>query len=94
MRASMVMAVAVGLYVIGRWERDEPAVTLDGVLSGLFAILVIALLDQGRTEPIAKGFAWLFFAAAAYNTLPAFNTVIGEAKKNAAKKTTTTTTVA
>lgn len=75
------MALAVGLYVLARWERNEPAVTLEGVLGGLFAIIVIALLDQGKAEPVAKGLAWLFFIAAAYNALPAFGNAIKAAKK-------------
>ena len=70
MRASVVMAVAVLLYVITRWSRNEPAVTLPGVVGGVVVILVIALLDQGRTEEIARGFAWLFFIVAAYNAIP------------------------
>lgn len=85
MRASVVMAVAVGLYVIARWEKDEPAVTLEGVVGGLFAIIVIALLDQGHTEKVARGFAWLFLVAAAYNALPAFNNVLDSAARKAKK---------
>ena len=83
MRASVVMALSVGMYVLARWEKNEPAVTLDGILGGVFAILVIALLDQGKTEQIAKGFAWLFFAAAAYNALPAFSNALNAASKDA-----------
>lgn len=81
MRASYVMAAAVGLYVIARWEKNESAVTLDGVVAGVFAIIVIAMLDQGKTEEIARGFAWLFFAAAAYNALPALDNVVKSASK-------------
>lgn len=84
MRASVIMAVAVAMYVLARWERNEPAVTLDGVLGGLFVIVVISLLDQGPTESIAKGFAWLFFLVAAYNAIPAFNNALAAAKKSAA----------
>jgi hypothetical protein len=84
MRASVVMALAVILYIIARWTRNEPAVTLPSVLSGLFAIFVIALLDHGRTEEIARGFAWLFFIVAAYAALPGFVKSIGEARKSAA----------
>ena len=83
MKASAVMAVAVGMYILARWEKNEPAVTLDGVLGGVFAIIVIALLDQGKTEGIAKGFAWLFFAVAAYNAIPAFTNALGSAQKSA-----------
>lgn len=71
MRASVVMFLAVLLYIIHRWATNQPAVTLPIVLSGLFVIFVIALLDQGRTEPVARGFAWLFFIVAAYNAIPA-----------------------
>lgn len=83
MRASVIMTLAVGLYIMARWEKNEPAVTLDGVLGGLFAIFVIAMLDQGKTEPIAKGFAWLFFAVAAYNAIPAFGNALKSAQKSA-----------
>jgi hypothetical protein len=70
MSASMVMALAILLYIIARWAHNKTAVTIGGVVSGLFAIFVIALLDQGKTEQIAKGFAWLFFIVAAYNAIP------------------------
>lgn len=76
MRASVIMLLAVLLYIIHRWATNQPAVNLPIVLSGLFAIFVIALLDQGRTEPVAKGFAWLFFIVAAYNAIPAFTGAI------------------
>ena len=83
MRASVIMAVAVAMYVLARWEKNEPAVTLDGVLGGLFVIVVIGMIDQGKTEPIAKGFAWLFFAVAAYNAVPAFTNALSAAGKSA-----------
>lgn len=77
------MAIAVLLYIVARWTRDEPAVTLPAVLSGIFAIFVIALLDRGRTEEVAKGFAWLFFLVAAYAALPGFFKSIAEATRSA-----------
>jgi len=81
----MVMALAILLYIIARWSKNEPAVTLTGVVSGLFAVFIIALLDQGRTEPIARGFAWLFFIAAAYNAVPPLAAAaVPAAKKSAA----------
>jgi len=70
MTAVTVMIIAVVLYIIARWTRNEPAVTLGTVLSGAFAIFVIALLDQGRTAELARGFAWLFALVAAYAALP------------------------
>jgi hypothetical protein len=80
------MALAVILYVIARWTRNEPAVTLPSVLSGLFAIFIIALLDSGsRTQEIARGFAWLFFIVAAYAAIPGIVKSIATAQKSAAK---------
>lgn len=83
-----VMAIAVLLFIIHRWATNKPAVTLGVVISGLFAIAVIALLDQGRTEEIAKGFAWLFLAGAAYNAIP---DLANASNKYATAKTTGTT---
>lgn len=71
MRASVVMFLAVLLYIVHRWATNRPAVTLPIVMSGIFVIFVIAMLDGGRTEPVARGFAWLFFIVAAYNAVPA-----------------------
>lgn len=73
------MALAVLLYIIARWARNEPAVTLQGVLAGLFVIFVVGLLDRGRTEEVARGIAWLFFIVAAYNAIPAYTGAIGSA---------------
>ena len=87
MRASHLMAVAVLLYVVSRWAKNEPAVNVQVIVGGAFAIGVIALLDQGATEPVAKGFAWLFLAGAAYQAIPAISKVsTGKAVKPAAKK--------
>jgi hypothetical protein len=88
------MFLAIILYIIARWSRNEPAVSIQVVVSGAFAILIIALLDHGRTEEIAKGFAWLFFIGAAYNAIPALGNVTKTAAKGAgstAKKTVTGT---
>lgn len=63
MKASTVMFAAIGALVIGRWAHNKKAADPQMVIEGLFAVLVIAFLDQGKTEPIAKGFAWLFLAA-------------------------------
>jgi len=81
MRASVVMMLAVLLFVLHRWATNKPAVTLPIILSGVFVIFVIGLLDQGRTESIAKGFAWLFFLVAAYNAIPAFTGALSSAKR-------------
>ena len=80
------MALAVLLYVIHRWATNKPAVTLPIVLSGLFAIFVIGVLDSfTKTQEIARGFAWLFFIVAAYNAIPAFTGAIKSAQSGAAK---------
>ena len=86
----MVMALAILLYIIARWSRNEPAVTLTGVVSGLFAVFIIALLDQGRTEQIARGFAWLFFIVAAYNAIPPLAKAAVPAAKTATANVKTT----
>lgn len=63
MRATTVMLLAIGLLILTHWANNEATVNPKMVVELVFALLVIALLDQGETEPIAKGFAWLFFAA-------------------------------
>lgn len=88
MRASVVMLLAVILYVIVRWSRNEPAVTVPIMLGGAVVILVIGMIDTGRTEEIAKGFAWLVFIVAAYNAIPALKNAITSANKNQAATAT------
>lgn len=63
MNASTVMIVAVMAAVIGRWAHDQPTASIKTIVESVFAIVVIAMLDQGQTEPVAKGFAWLFLMA-------------------------------
>ena len=70
MRATTLMMIAVALFVVHRWATNQPAVTTQLAVAGVFAILFVAFLDQGETEPVAKGFAWLFLFAAAYNAIP------------------------
>ena len=82
MKASHLMAIAVALYIVKRWATPgETAVDIQVVVGGAFAILVIAMLDQGKTESIAKGFAWLFVLVAAYNAIPAISKVAGSPKQ-------------
>ena len=70
MRASTIMLTAALLYMVHRWAANEKAVSPKIVVEAGFAVLVIALLDQGETEPVARGFAWLFLMGAAYAALP------------------------
>lgn len=64
MNATTVMIAAIAAGVVGRWAHNEKAVPSAGSVVGImFALILIASLDQGKTEPVAKGFAWLFLAA-------------------------------
>lgn len=64
MRASSIMIFAVAAAIIGRWANNKSTpIDAKAVIETVFAIIVVALLDQGQTEGIAKGFAWLFLAA-------------------------------
>jgi hypothetical protein len=63
MSASTVMVMAVVLAAIGRWSHNKPLGGPKTIIETLFAVLVIAMLDNGTTQDVAKGFAWLFFAA-------------------------------
>jgi hypothetical protein len=67
MRASYVAALALALLVIGRWAHGKPAFSVQTVAGGVFVVIVIALLDNGSTEEIAKGIAWILVAVAALN---------------------------
>lgn len=62
--ATKVMLFAIVVGVIGRWANNQKAVpSATGLIQIVFALLLIAALDQGKTEPIAMGFAWIFLAA-------------------------------
>lgn len=63
MRASTIMLAAICALVLGRWAHNKAAVDGKSVVAGVFVVLAIAFLDQGKTSSIARGFAWLFFAA-------------------------------
>jgi hypothetical protein len=58
----MITAIFAG--VLGRWAHNKPAVPeATGVVEVVFALLVISALDAGRTQDIARGFAWLYLTA-------------------------------
>ena len=63
MRASTMMLAAFGALIIGHWANNKPTWNVKLVIEMAFAIVVISLLDQGKTEPVARGFALLFLAA-------------------------------
>lgn len=62
MRASSIMLFAVATAAVGNWAHGKSP-TPKAVIEAVFAILVVGFLDQGQTEPVAKGFAWIFLAA-------------------------------
>lgn len=64
MGATTVMAIAVVGGLVGRWSHNQKAVpSAGGLVQIAFAVVVIAALDQGQTQQVARGFAWLFLAA-------------------------------
>lgn len=64
MSASTVMLTAIGVGILGRWANNKSAVPSGkGVVEIVFALVLISALDTGRTEPIAKGFAYLFLVS-------------------------------
>lgn len=77
MRATTIMFAAVLLFLVHRWSTNQETVSPQIVVQAAFAILVIALLDQGETEPVARGFAWLFLAVAAYTAIPVISKASG-----------------
>ena len=62
MRATTIMLLAIGALVLAHWAHGKPTVSPKMVVELAFALIVIAALDQGDTEPVARGFAWLFLA--------------------------------
>lgn len=56
------MLLAFGVGLLGRWAHNQP-IGAGTIVRAVFAIVVIAALDQGDTEPIAKGLATLFLVA-------------------------------
>lgn len=85
------MAVAVVLYILVRWSKNEPAVNIGSLLAGAFVIGFIALLDHGRASEIAKGFAWLFLVVVLYHFVPAMTAAMKAA--GAATKSNVQTTL-
>lgn len=63
MNATTIMMIAFGALILTHWANNKPTASLKTIVEMVFAIIFIALLDHGATEPIAKGFSWLFLAA-------------------------------
>jgi hypothetical protein len=69
MSATDVFLLGVGFYAAGRLASGQHPFNVQTVIGGVFVAIVIAVADQGKTEAIAKGFAWLFFTVALLSAL-------------------------
>ena len=90
MRASYIAALAFLLLVAGRWANNKPALNVQTVVGGAFVIIVIAALDGGATEEIAKGVAWLILAAVALGSDSPLKAIAAAATAKATGKATVT----
>jgi hypothetical protein len=64
MSATTVMAIAIVGGLVGRWSHNQKTIpSVGGLVSIVFAVVVISALDQGNTAQVATGFSWLFLAA-------------------------------
>lgn len=90
MRASYIAALAFLLLVAGRWAHNKPALNTQTVVGGAFVIIVIAALDGGATEEIARGIAWLLLAAAALSPDSPLTAIAAAATAKATGKATVT----
>jgi len=78
MKAWQIYAAGLGIYVIGRWARNQNAVpSAAQVAGGIFVLFVLDLADTGNVAPIAKGFAWLFTATSAVTSIGPITKNIG-----------------
>jgi hypothetical protein len=58
------MAIAIVGGIVGRWAHNKPTVpSAATIVKVVFALVVIAALDQGNSQDVARGFAWLFLTA-------------------------------
>lgn len=63
MKASTIVIFAIGAAALGRWTHNKPTASVALVVQAIFVVLIISFMDQGKTEPVAKGLAWLVLAA-------------------------------
>lgn len=63
MKATHIMLAAFVIGIVGNWAHGKQTVTLKSLVQAVFALIVIAALDTGRTQDIAKGLASLFLVA-------------------------------
>ena len=88
MRAAYVTALAYLLLVAGRWAHGQPAFSVASVAGAVLVILVIAALDQGATEPVAKGLAWILLAVVALSPNSPVTAIAKLINSSAAKSAT------
>lgn len=63
MSATTVMGIAIVGGIVGRWAHNRPTVpSASSIVKVMFAVVVIAALDQGASSGTARAFAWLFLA--------------------------------
>lgn len=63
MNATTLMAIGIVSGLVGRWAHNRPTIpSAGGVVQIVFAVVLIAALDSGSTQQVARGFAWLFLA--------------------------------
>lgn len=56
--------MAFALLIVTHWASNEPTISVKSLVEMIFAILFIAFLEQNaELQPIARGLAWLLFAA-------------------------------
>ena len=64
MSATKVFGAAIALGVVGRWANNKKALPgVQGTLEVIGALFLVSFMDKGKTQPVAKGLAWLFMAA-------------------------------
>jgi hypothetical protein len=68
MKASDLVLLAALIVLLGRWANGK-SVKASEVVGGLFAALVIGLLDNGSGHKLAMAFAWLFVVGGSLSAL-------------------------
>lgn len=68
MKASDLVLLAAVIVLIGRWAQNK-SIKASEVVGGLFAALIIGLMDNGAGHKLALAFAWLFVVGASLTAL-------------------------
>ena len=62
MKSSSIVILTALFIMLGRWAKGQ-SVDSKIIIGGLFAALVISIMDESAPK-LARGFAWLFFVSA------------------------------